>query len=63
DIVYVIDRDGSAACTCGIFALHGGCEHTTFADSLQIRARPPKLDLNQLPATTRQKGRKRKAEP
>ncbi|CAK9025225.1 unnamed protein product [Durusdinium trenchii] len=63
DIVYVIDRDGSAACTCGIFALHGGCDHATFADSLQIRARPPKLDLNQLPATTRQKGRKRKAEP
>ena len=57
DIVYVIENGSSCACSCNIFALHGQCEHSTFVDSLQIHARLPRIDLNQLPAANRRKGR------
>lgn len=61
DIVYVRDTGSCSLCSCNIFALHGQCEHSVFVDSIQVNARPPRLDLNRLPATRRSTKRKRTA--
>ena len=63
DIVYVFDDARSARCSCHIFSLHPRCEHSLFVDSLRLPHRPPRLDLSDLPASSRGPGRKRSAGP
>ena len=62
DIAYVLDTPASSLCTCQSFSLYGQCEHTTFVSSLALPHRPARINLNEMPAAKRSKGRKRKAE-
>ena len=62
DIAYVLDTPASSLCTCQAFSLYGQCEHTTFVSSLALPHRPARINLNEMPAAKRSKGRKRKAD-
>ena len=61
DIVYILDSARRSACTCGIFSLHGRCEHSLFVDSLDLPHRKPRVDLGRLPTVSRRPGRKRRS--
>ena len=58
----MLDNGARCQCSCSPYALYGQCEHTVFVDSLELATRPPRINLDRLPAAAR-KGRKRRNEP